>query len=152
MMPDICHRQREVFREGAGPIHADPTRVRAQVSSSRETVAASPTDYVSFTTHDLTWEEVVHIASYFNNLAYELVSHDHWNRDGFLRPGIPFVNVKISSADTRAPYLDEDIIDSALWSGNVLQSKAGGGVGFYEGFHVAGIVAHAIRYTRDDPV
>src|SRR5262245_30966118 len=119
MMPDIRHRQRNVFRKRARSIYSDATGVGAKVPPSGETIAAATADYMAFTADDFTGEKVAHIAAYLEDFSHELVPNHHWDGDGFLRPGVPFVDMKVSTADACPPDFDQDVVDPALWFGNV---------------------------------
>ena len=135
VMPDIRHRQGQIFREGAGTIHAHAHGVRAQVPAPRETVAAPPADHVALAADDFTGKEVVHIFADVDDFADEFVADHHGHGNGFLRPGVPLVNVQVGAADAGAVHADEDIIDPALRIGDILQPEAGFGFRFDEGFH-----------------
>ena len=56
--PDIRHRQRDVFRERARPVHPHAHRVRAQVPPPRQAVPAPPANHVPFAAHQIAREEI----------------------------------------------------------------------------------------------
>ena len=57
MPPDIGHRQRDVFGEGARPVHADALGVRAEMPAAGETVAAAAADDVAFAADNFAGDE-----------------------------------------------------------------------------------------------
>jgi hypothetical protein len=81
-------------------------------------------DYVTFAADYFTRLEVPDVATCFNNLSHELMSHYHGDGDGLLSPFIPVVYVEISPADARAIDLDQDVIVANCRFRNVLKPKA----------------------------
>ena len=102
VVPDVGHRQREIFGEGAGPIHADAPGVRAEMPAAGEAVAAAAADDVAFAADDFAGEKVVHVRADLDDLADELVADDHRHGDRLLRPGVPLVDVQVGAADAGA--------------------------------------------------
>jgi hypothetical protein len=98
-------------------------------------VSAMSADDVTFTTDNVADLEVMDIASDLNDLADEFVAYDHWNRNRFLRPGIPFVNVQICPTDSCSIDADQDVIDATSGLGDVLQPQPAFCVFLYQGFH-----------------
>ena len=68
-MPDVGHRQGEVFGKGPGPVDADAAGVVAQVAASRQAVAAAAADDVSFAGDDLAGRKVVDVGADRDDLA-----------------------------------------------------------------------------------
>src|ERR1700733_2807278 len=50
--PDIAHRYRDVFGEGAGPIDANALRVGTQMPAAGEAITAQATDDMPLAAHD----------------------------------------------------------------------------------------------------
>ena len=64
-----------------------------------EAVSAMTTDDVAFGGDQLTFAEVVHTGPDSLDHANELVADDHRDRNGFLRPRIPIVDMQVGAAD-----------------------------------------------------
>ena len=69
VVPDVRHRQRDVLGECAGPLHAEPDRVRAQVPPPRHAVAAATADDVPLAADDVARVEVAHVRADLDDLA-----------------------------------------------------------------------------------
>ena len=73
--------------------------IHAKVSSSGQTVATFAAHQVPFAGNDITGLEIVHMSTGFYNFAHKFVTKMHGDRDGFLGPGIPVVDVHVCAAD-----------------------------------------------------
>lgn len=114
MAPDIGHRQRNVFGERTRPVDPDSVRMGAQVAASGQTVTATSAHHVTLTAHQIAREEIGDVGTGLHYASNEFMAYRHGNRDGSLRPIVPFVNVNIRAADTRAKYFDQYIVDPDL--------------------------------------
>ena len=80
---------------------------------------------MTFTADDLTGAEVEHIGSNTDDFSNKFVADNHWNRNGFLSPVIPVVNVQVGSADSSFMDFYENIIDAGFRVGDILKPKSG---------------------------
>ena len=69
VVPDVRHRQRDELGEGAGPVHADALRVRAQVPPAGQAVAAAAADDVALAADQVAGVEVAHVGADLDDLA-----------------------------------------------------------------------------------
>jgi hypothetical protein len=86
--------------------------------------------------------EVRYVRADCDDLAHKFVADDHRDRNGRLRPGIPFVNMKVGAADPGQKDADFHVIDANLRLGNIFEPKARTALTFYESFH---FLPYAIR-------
>jgi hypothetical protein len=133
--PDVGHRQRDVLRERAGAVHADPLRMRADMATSGEAVATAAADDVAFAADDVAREEVGHVGPDLDDPADELMPDRHGDGDRLLRPIVPLVDVDVRAADPGPQHLDQDVVDADLRLVDVLQPQAGLAPALAECFH-----------------
>ena len=112
MLPDVGHRQGDVFGERAVAVDADALRMRAEVAPARHAVAAAPADQMPLAADEIAGMKVVDVSADLDDLADELVPDHQRDRDGALRPGVPVVDVEIGAADTGAQDTDEQVVDA----------------------------------------
>ena len=122
-------------RERAGPVDADPARMRAEVAAAREAVAAASADDVPLAGDDLAGMEIVDVAADGLDAPDEFVARDHRDRDGLLRPGIPVVDVYVRAADGVLEHPDEHVVHADLGQRDFFEPEAGFGAAFNEGVH-----------------
>ena len=103
-------RQREVLGERTRMVDADPERIAAQVPPAGAAIAAMAAGDVTLARDAIADLEAAHFAAEFDDLARIFVPDGHGHRDGFLRPGIPVVDMHVGSADRGLPDLDEHIV------------------------------------------
>src|SRR5438105_3236032 len=123
-MPDISHRDRNIFGESAGAVDADALRVLAEVPASGQAIAASAAHDVTLGADHFTREEILYIGADLSDLADKLVPDDHRRGDGALGPIVPFVNVQVGAANPGAVHMNEDVVDSGLRLGNLFEPEA----------------------------
>ena len=123
VMPDVRHRQGQIFGERAGPIDADALGVGAEVAAAGQAIAAPSADDVAFSADDLTGIKIRDIGSDLDDLAHELVTHHHRDGDRFAGPIVPFIDVNVGAADAGPVDLDQDVIDADLRLGNFFEPK-----------------------------
>ena len=135
MPPDIGHGQRNEFRKGARSIHAHAKRMRAEMPSPGQAVAAPSTNDMAFAADDVAGIEVINIRSHFDNFPDKFVPNRHGDRNRLLRPIVPLINMDVRSADAGVSDADQDIIDTdgRLWY--LFQPEAWFGTPLYQGFH-----------------
>jgi hypothetical protein len=103
--------------------------------SAGEAVATATANHVTFTADNFTWEEVVNVVTNCDDLTDELMTHYHGNWYGFLGPCIPFVNMKIGSADPGSIDANQNVVDTIFGNGDIFEPKARFSVPFYQCFH-----------------
>src|SRR5690348_3311413 len=89
MHPHVAHRQRNIFRERAWPVHTHALRVRAQMSAPRQTISAMPANYMPLAADDLAGEKILHVRTHFHDLPHELMPDHQGHRYGFPCPLVP---------------------------------------------------------------
>ena len=135
MTPDVGHRQDDIFGERARPVHADAHGMRAQMPSAGETIAAASAHHVAFAADNIAGMKIVDVRSHFDDFAHEFMTDRHGNRNGALRPIVPFVNVDVSAANSRALHADQNIVNPRPRGFDILQPQTLALACFYDGFH-----------------
>ena len=90
---------------------------------------------MTFGTHQFTFDEAGDIGADTSDVAGELVSHGHGNRDRRLCPLIPLVNVEICSTYASGMNLDQDLVGSRLGGRHLFEPKANLARMFYQRSH-----------------
>ena len=134
-MPDIGHRDREKFRERALAIDSYSLGVGAKMTPPGEAIAAMSADNVTFAGDQITWSETFDAPADPLDHTDKLMADDHRHRDGLLRPGVPVINVNISSADRSLLDPDEHVIVADFRHRNFFQPKTGFGFAFHQRLH-----------------
>src|SRR2546428_120501 len=80
----------------------------------QETVAPPPANDVPFRADKFTGEKIRHVRPDVGHFAHEFMSDDHRHGNGLLRPGVPFVDVEVGAANTRAVHADQHVVDADL--------------------------------------
>src|SRR5579871_344572 len=109
--------------------------MRAQMTASRETVAAAPANHVSFATDDLAGMKVGDVRADFDDASDKFVADRHGDGNGALRPIVPLINVYVGAADSGAQHLDQYVVDADLRFVDVLEREAAIGLVLDECFH-----------------
>ena len=135
VLPDVGHGKNQEFGEGARPVDADPAGVGAQVPPAGHAVATAATNDVAFSGHDFSRMEVIDIIAHGDDFADKLVTDDHRHGNGFLRPGIPIVDMQVGAADGGTQNLDENVVDAKFRYGHIFQPQAFGGFLFHQRLH-----------------
>ena len=88
-----------------------------------QTVAAAATDHVTFTAHHFARVKIIYVRAYFHDFSDKLMADHHGDRNGRLRPIVPFENVQIGAADTGVADPNQYIVDTdpGLW--NILKRE-----------------------------
>jgi hypothetical protein len=141
VVPDVRHRQRDELGERAGPVHADPGGVVAEVAPACHAVPASAAHDVSLAADEVAGAEVAHVRPDVHDLADELVPDHEGNRHRLLGPLVPFLDVEVGAADPRAIDADQDVVDPDLGLGDLSHDEPRGWVLLHEGAHPAAISA-----------
>ncbi len=95
---------------------------------------------MTFTGNNVPGFKVVNVGADFCNGADKLVADMHGDRNCFVGPGIPVVDVNVRAANRRFVNLDQDIVDSDFRHRNIFQPDTRFRFGFYQGFHFHGIM------------
>ena len=74
VMPDIGHRNGNIFCKSSRTVDADAPGVFAQVATAGQAVAAATADHVSLRTDDVAGLKVGHIGADLDNFTHKLVS------------------------------------------------------------------------------
>ena len=124
MSPDIGHRQGNEFRKGARSIYAHTKRMRAEMPSPGQAVAAPSTNHMAFAADDVARIEVINIRSDFDNFPDKFMPNRHGDRNRLLRPIVPLINMDVRSADAGVSDTDQDIIDTDVGFWNLFKPKS----------------------------
>jgi hypothetical protein len=124
VVPDIGHRQDDVFGEGSVASDPETDAVGAQVTPASQAVAAQAAHDVTLTRDQVAGVEVVHVAADLDDLADELVSDDERRIDRCRRPRIPRIDVQVRAADARLVDAHEDVVDPRSGIGDGLEAEA----------------------------
>ncbi len=79
---------------------------------------------MSFATDDIAWMKIIYIRPDLDDLPRKLVSDHHRNRDCFLSPFIPVVDVQIGSANACAPDPYQNIVYAGDWLRDIFQPQS----------------------------
>ncbi len=150
VVPDVRHRQRHQLGKGAGPLDAEPDRVRAQVASAGHAVAAAPADDVPLAAHQVAHGEVAHVRPVTDHLTDELVPDHHRHRHRLLGPGVPAVDVQVGAADACLAHADQNVVDARLGCGHLLEPQPLAGVGLDQSLHLARCRPRLAQPARSD--
>ena len=135
VLPDVHHRQDDIFSESACPVHAHAQCMRAKMAASGETIAATATDDVTFAAYQLADLQVGDVRSHGDNLADELMADGQTHGDGCARPCIPLINMQIGPADAGVEDPNLHVIDAHLGLRHILQPEAALGPALYKCLH-----------------
>src|ERR1700730_4405687 len=96
------------------------------MSAPSETVSATPTHQMPFAGHNHARMKIVNVASYCFNDSGKFVSNRHWCRNRTLRPGVPFINVHVSTANRGTKSSDQhiELADFRDWNFFQAQSRS----------------------------
>src|SRR5260370_22782856 len=92
---------------------------------ARAAIAAVPAGNVAFSRYAIAGVEAAHLAAQFDDFSGVFMADGHGYGNGFLRPGIPVVNVHVGAAYRRAVDLDEHVIVADRRLRDVLQPDTG---------------------------
>jgi hypothetical protein len=118
-LPDVGHGQNNILGKGTVTVDPDSEGMGTEVAPSSETVAASAADYVAFSRDKLADRDIGDIGTDLYDLADEFVADDKALADGGAGPGIPIIDMKVSSTDSGIKDADFDVVDSNLRFGNI---------------------------------
>ena len=133
--PDVGHGKDDVFGEGPGAVDADSAGEGAEMAAAGEAVATASADDVAFAGDEVAGFEVVDVGADLGDFADEFVADDEGDGDGFLRPGVPVVDVEVGAADAGLEDADFDVVDAGFGFGDVLEPETFFGVRLDQGFH-----------------
>ena len=79
---------------------------------------------------DLARMKVGHVRADLDDLTDELMPDSHRDRDRFLSPRVPLVDVDVGAANAGAVHFDQDVVDSVFRLGNILKPQSWGRLPF----------------------
>src|SRR5580693_3952820 len=100
-----------------------------------ETIAASSADHVTFSTDDIAGMKIGDVRSGFDDFTDKLVANRHRHRNGALRPIVPFINMDVCPANSRAAHADQDVVHTGPRHLNIFQPQPRLALALNEGFH-----------------
>jgi hypothetical protein len=92
---------------------------------SRQAVSALSANDVAFAADDVAGCKSADVRPDLNDFTDKFMADDQADRYGLPRPFIPFVDMKVRSADPRSLDADQDVIDTNRRPRNFLKAKAG---------------------------
>src|SRR5262245_59093462 len=98
------------------------------MTAAGETVATTPANDMAFGADNITLVKISDVGADLDDLPHEFVAYDHGNRNGLLRPFVPFVDVQVGTADTGAIDADQDIVNADGWLGDIFEPQTRFGV------------------------
>src|SRR6202034_4486536 len=98
-------------------------------------VAAMPAGDMSLAGHPIAGLYAAHFAADVHDLARVCMTDRHRRRDGFLRPGIPVVDVHVGTANGGAVDFGEHIVVTDRRLGHVLHPDSRFRASFHQCFH-----------------
>jgi hypothetical protein len=113
----------------------------AEMTPPGKTIPAAPADDMSFAAHDFAGMEIDHVRANFDDFTDKFVPDHQRHGDNGASPIVPFVDVKIGSADAGEQDADQDIVNSNLRLRNVFEPETAFRTAFNESFHTV-IGAH----------
>lgn len=135
VLPDVGHGKNDEFREGSIAINTYAEGVGAEMATTGEAVAAAAADDVAFPTDELADGKIGDVGAEFDDLADKLVADDEALTDGGASPGVPVVDVEVSTADPSVEDADFDVVDTDFGFGNVFKPETAFAAAFYECLH-----------------
>ena len=126
-----CHE----FRPRARTIHAYALRVRTKMTPPSEAIATMFTCDVPLAHDKIARCEPFHMVAHLMDNTDKFVANCHRHRNGFLRPCVPVVNVKISTADRRFQNPNEHVVPADFRNRNLIQPQPRLGPGLHDGMH-----------------
>src|SRR5690606_31599546 len=91
-------------------VYADARGVAAQVRASAATVTAMTAGNVAFAGNTIADAESFDFLADTHHFTNVFMTDNHRNRDGFLRPFIPVIDVNVSAADGCFTDFNEQIV------------------------------------------
>src|ERR1039458_10835918 len=99
VLPNVRHGEHDEFRKRSRAAYTHTLGVSAKVTPAGQAVAAAAAHHMTLAADQFSDPEVRYIRTDRDDLAHKFVADDHRDRNGRLRPGIPFVNMKVGAAD-----------------------------------------------------
>jgi hypothetical protein len=94
------------------------------------TIAAVTASNVPFARHPIANRKASDFVADLDNLTAVFMPYCHWHRNRFLRPGIPFIDMHVGTADSGLANTNAHVVGAERRDWNVLQFDAGAGVMF----------------------
>src|ERR1700730_14006131 len=115
---------------------------------ARAAITAVPAGDVTLARNAVARAEAAYFAAQFDDFSRVFMADGHGHGNGFLRPGIPVVDVHVGAAYRRAMDLDEHVIVADRRLRDVLPPDAGFSTCLEECFHVFFLVNDAKIASR----
>ena len=106
---DVARGDADIFGKGAVAVHADADVILAPLDVARMAVAAAAAGDMPLAADALAHVKAGDARAQRGDLADIFVAYDLRRPDVLLRPGIPFVNVNVRTADCGLMYLDQHL-------------------------------------------
>ena len=113
-MPAVVLRDRHELSKRAGPIDPHSLRVRAKMAPAGQAIPAMSAGDVTFADNQVARRESLHVIAHQIDDADKFVTDRHRDRDRFLRPRVPIVNVDVGAADRRFSVRESEHRRAAL--------------------------------------
>ena len=134
-VPDIGHRNAQIFGISAGSVHTDSAGAHAQVAPAGQTVATTAANHMPLTGDQVAGLKIMDIAADLGHPADKLMADMHGHGYGFPGPIIPIVNMDIGAADCGFMDLYQHIVDTNLRNGHFFQPQSRFRSGLDQGVH-----------------
>src|SRR5438105_840515 len=109
-MPRVSGGDGDEFRPRSGAVHTHTLGVWAKMPPTGKTITAMPAGDMTFADDKIALGKPAHIAADAINCADELVPDCHRDRNRFLRPRVPVVNMNIGPADRCLQRANENVV------------------------------------------
>ena len=94
-----------------------------------------PTGDVTFGNDQIAAGEPFHLVADAIHNADKLMANDHRDRNRFLRPRVPIVDVQVRATDRCFQHTDQHIVTADLWNGHLFEPQTWLGSGFDNRLH-----------------
>jgi hypothetical protein len=135
VLPDISHRERNVFGEAAVGIDSDAFRIGTSVTTSSHTIPAATANQMTFAADYVADLKIIDVSPDFNDFAHKFVPQNGRNFYRLLRPIVPVPNMNVRSADSRLFDANQNVVDSHCRFWNVFDPQTDLRFAFYNRFH-----------------
>src|SRR6266480_6472175 len=105
------------------------------MAATGQTIATMSARDVSLAHHEIVPCKSFHVIANGINNPDKLVADGHRHRNRFLRPGVPVINMHISSTDRCFQNTDEHLVAANSWNGNLFKPETGLRLRLYNGLH-----------------
>ena len=100
-----------------------------------QAIATMSTGDVPLAHDQIALAKAFHVFTHTINNAHKLVADGHRHRNGFLRPGIPVVDVQVRATDRCFQHSNQHVVAADFWNRNVLEPETRLRFGFDNRLH-----------------